>query len=288
MFKKIGLAIAFSPRAEAMLFEAARLKNLINAELLLIHVGDHGETEEQLLDSLLEKAGLSRKEISIIWTSGDPAKSILKVCKTERVDLLVAGALRKENLINYYLGTVARRIMRKAECSVMMLVNPSSQHREMKNIVVNAEDGPYVNESLKVACQLANLSKANWLHIVREIKMYGLTMSISGQYTDEEQVVLRQSLVKSEIENVNQMLCDIPHQDLKINVKVTAGKSGFELAQFARRKHADLLVVSAPPRKYYFFDRMFTHDQEYLFADLPCDLLMVNPKHLGRKEAQGG
>jgi hypothetical protein len=123
---------------------------------------------------------------------------------------------------------------------------------------------------------------------VRELKMYGLTMSVSAQYTEEEQSGLRQELVKTEIENVNKMLCEVKHEGLKINIKVVAGKSGFELAQFARKKQADLLVVSAPSRKYYFFDRMFTHDQEYLFADLPCDLLMINPRKENRREDDNG
>ncbi len=271
----MGLALAFSPRMEAMLLETVRIKQMLGAELVLIHVGDHGDKEEQLLDGLLEKVDLTRKDISIVWTKGDPAKSILKVCRNEQIELLVAGALRKENLLNFYLGTVARKIMRKADCSVLMLVNPSVNFHAPQNIVVNAEDGPYVKKSLETACYLARIYKASWLHIVRELKMYGLTMSVSAQYTEEEQSGLRQELVKTEIENVNKMLSEVKHEGLKINIKVVAGKSGFELAQFARKKQADLLVVSAPSRRYYFFDRMFTHDQEYLFADLPCDLLLV-------------
>ena len=51
LFKKIGFAIAFSPRAEAMLAETIRLKNLFGAELVLIHVGKHAEKEEQILES---------------------------------------------------------------------------------------------------------------------------------------------------------------------------------------------------------------------------------------------
>ena len=73
-------------------------------------------------------------------------------------------------------------------------------------------------------------------------------------------------------------------KDLKINIKIVSGKSGFEIAQFAQRKQADLLVVGAPPRRFSLFDRVFTHDQEYIFADLPCNLLIVNP----RKEAAHG
>jgi hypothetical protein len=44
-FRKIGLALAFSPRMEALLAEASRLKKLWNTELVLINVGHHGDKE---------------------------------------------------------------------------------------------------------------------------------------------------------------------------------------------------------------------------------------------------
>ena len=49
MIRTLGLAIAFSPTAERMLAEAVSLAVLFKARLVLIHVGDHGEKEEQLL-----------------------------------------------------------------------------------------------------------------------------------------------------------------------------------------------------------------------------------------------
>jgi len=79
------------------------------------------------------------------------------------------------------------------------------------------------------------------------------------------------------------MLNQIPHKELKINIKVVTGKSGFELAQFTKRKAADLLVVSAPPMRLSLLDRLFPHDLEYIFADLPCNVLVVHPQE--RKEA---
>ena len=107
---------------------------------------------------------------------------------------------------------------------------------------------------------------------MRELKMYGLAMSASDQSSEDEYENIRHGMVREEIEKVEILLKEIQHDNLKINIKVVAGKSGFELAQFARRKQADLLVVSAPPRRFKFFDRLFTHDLEYVFADLPCDL----------------
>lgn len=286
IFKRLGLAIAFSPRLEALLFEAARLKRHWQSELVLIHVGDVSADAADSLKSILGKVGLSEQDVVIRWEHGDPAKRILSVCRDEKVDLIIAGALKKENLFKYYLGTIARKILRKADCSVLLLINPSTDPKPLHNIVVNAEDSSYVEQALAVACELGRFEKSNWLHVVREIKLYGLTMSAVDQRSEEEYTQLRNDLVSTEIDNVQKMLNRIPHEGLKINIKILSGKSGYELAQFAIRKHADLLVAGAPPRKFSFFDRVFPHDQEYIFADLPCSLLIINAKN--RKEAQHG
>jgi nucleotide-binding universal stress UspA family protein len=284
IIRKIGLAIAFSPRLEALLAEAGRLKRMWNAELLLIHVGDHGLEEEAKLNGLLQTAGLLGDiGVKIFWEKGKPGDRILSTCKKENIDLLIAGALKKENLVQFYLGTIARQILRKADCSVLLFTTPSTTPQPFKNIVVNAEDSPFVEQALGLACSVGLKDKAHWLHVVREIKMYGLTMA-TEQCSETEYEALRQSLVKEEIENVEKILQRIPHDGLKVNIKLVAGKSGFELSKFALRKHADLLVVGAAQRRFSLFDRVFTHDQEYIFADLPCNLFIVNP----RKEVTHG
>lgn len=282
---RIGLAIAFSPRAGALLAEVARLKKMWAAELVLIHVGDHGEKETLRLKELLDVAGLREGDgVKVLWETGKPSKRILYACEKERIDLLVAGALKKENLVRYYLGTIARRILRKANCSVLLLTNPSANPADFKNIVVNAEDSPYVEEAIIMACEIGLRDKADWLHVVREIKMYGLAMTVSEHYSESEYEKMQQKLVQAEIDSVEKILQHIPHEGLKVNIKMVMGKSGFELSKFAKRKQADLLVVGASPRRFSLFDRVFTHDQEYIFADLPCNLLIVNP----RKEATHG
>ena len=283
MISTLGLAIAFSPTAERMLAEAVALAERFKARLVLIHVGEHGEKEEQLLNLLLARHPFPSERLAVRWEKGDPARAILKVCDDEFIDLLVAGALKKENLLHYYLGTIARTIMRRAHCSVLLLTQPSPNPDGFKNVVVDAEDGPFVNETISLACQLCQAQNKAWVHVVRELKLYGLAMSASDQCSEDEYELIRQGLIKDEVEKVEGFLEKIPHGNLKINIKVISGKSGFELSQFAQRKQADLLVVGAPVRRFSLFDRVFTHDLEYIFADMPCNLLIVN----SRKEETG-
>ena len=138
-FKKIALAIAFSPRLEALLFETARLQRIWQAELILIHVGNTSSKDSDTLNGLLQKAGIRHESVMVKWVYGNPADQILWVCKSEKIDLLIAGAMKKENLIKYYLGTVARKILRKAPRSVVVLLYPSVEPKPIRKIVVKAE-----------------------------------------------------------------------------------------------------------------------------------------------------
>lgn len=278
MFSRICLAIAFSPRFDALLSEAIWLCNTFNSHLTVLHVGEHKDANMEAIEQALSVKGFEKSRYKIICEAGSPSKIILSVCKSEKIDLLVAGALQKENILQYYLGTVGRTILRKARCSVLLLTKPSVEGMSLPNIVTLAEDSPFVEEAIAVSCTLAQAAKAQWIHVVRELKMLGLTLAAFDQSTEAEYDLQRQQMLQEEIDKVEAILNRVPHSDVKVNVKVISGKSGFELARFAEKKNADLLVVGAPNRRIYFFDRFFQHDLEYLFADLPCNLLIVHGK----------
>jgi len=282
-WKRVGVAVALSPTAEGLLQQAAYVARIFQAELFIIHVGQaSNETRlavENLAATLLER----NIPYQICWETGDPVSKILAICEREHIDLLVAGALKKENIFRYYLGTVARKIMRKANCSVLMVTNPG-ELVSYSHLVLNAEDSPYIRHALEVACWIGRKEKSKWLHVVRELKMMGLALASSDQCTEEEYNDIQQNLLHDEMNEVEKMLSSVSHEGLKVNVKVLSGKSGFELARFAERKSADLLIVGAPERRFSLFDRVFPHDLEYIFADLPAHLLIVH----SRKEAMNG
>lgn len=276
-FKTIGLAFAFSPTAPAMLAEACRLVIYFHSKLVLIHVGEHGTNEEAKMKAFIANSGLDERLVTVLWKSGDPVKQILAACKTEKIDLLIAGALKRENLVNHYLGTIARKILHGANCSILMITRPSVDETPIKNIVVNAEDSPYIDEAIWAACHW-KMADSSWIHIVRELKLLGLALAANEHCTEEEYEQRKQQMLQQEIDVVEQKLKAIPNQKHKINIKIVSGKAGFELARFAERKEADLLVMGAPPRRFSFFTRVFPHDQEYIFNNLPCNVLMVQPR----------
>ncbi len=93
-------------------------------------------------------------------------------------------------------------------------------------------------------------------------------MSAADQHTEHEYEGFRNALVKEEIEVVEKAL------PAKYPTKASRSTSSWCLVsralsslRFAQRKHADLLVVGASPRRFSIFDRVFPHDLEYIFAE---------------------
>jgi nucleotide-binding universal stress UspA family protein len=113
MYQKVALAIAFSPRMEALIAEARRLIGIFQGELVLIHVGMKTDELESKLDEILKRHCSDLKRIKTIWKEGKPAKTILNTCVEENVDLLVLGALKKEGHLTYYIGSLARKVIPK-------------------------------------------------------------------------------------------------------------------------------------------------------------------------------
>ena len=276
MYQKIAVAIAFSPRQQAIICEAGRLQKLFNADLLLVHVGEKNAEKEQLLHKQLQEAGLNENRITLYWEEGDAVKRILSVCRKQEVDLLVAGALKKENIFRYYIGSIARKILRKANCPVMVIIDPKLNPKPFQRIAIHAGDKAEAMATIQTGCQIGQLEQARQIHIIKEVKMYGLTMALAGEDPEHEYSETRRSLVQDEIATVQQLVDRCPDcKGLRINIKIAAGKSGYELAKFARNADADLLITEAPRRTLNIFDRMFTHDLEYILADLPTNLLIV-------------
>lgn len=274
MFHKIALAIAFSPRMEALISESKRLKDLFNAELLLIHIGEKSQVEEEALNTILEKHNIDQTKTKVVWETGKPAKKIIEICEKEGVDLLVAGALKNEGFFKYYLGSIARKIIRKSKCSVLTLIEPSINPEPFKKVVINGTQMDQTPRVIGKGLDWCKIEHSKNVFIVNEIKMYGFQMAAAGEGGEEEISSTRKKLVAEEVTYVENILKNLDKGDLKVNIKITCGKWAAELARFAEDIHADLLIVG-DEGNLGFFDRIFPHDLEDILSDLPCNLLII-------------
>lgn len=280
-FSTIATAIANSPNLEANIHESIRLKDALGDKLILIHVGGKNEDDEINFKSIIERAGGSSDEVEVIWQQGEPVEVILEVAQREKVDLIIAGAMPREGLLRYYMGSIARRLVRAPGCSssILLMTNPSKMKSTCGRIVVNGLDHPKTNYTINRSMQVASRLEATELVVVEEVEP-----SKIGAKAEDDEGLRKVNQAKEEIEakegqRINKILESAGSvKDLRVSQKCIFGKAGYVIGHFAETYCADLLIMNSPDTKLGFLDRVFTHDLEYILSELPCDLLIVNSK----------
>ncbi|MEY2544231.1 MAG: hypothetical protein QOE81_1692, partial [Verrucomicrobiota bacterium] len=122
-YKKVAVASTFSPRFEQVLSEAGRIRDRFGADLSLIYIGDRTDETAKKFQSILGRLELPG-DSPVHYGQGDPADGILQAIVDHDIDLIVAGALEKQDALHPFLGNVARRLLREASCSVLLFTNP--------------------------------------------------------------------------------------------------------------------------------------------------------------------
>ena len=277
-FETIAVGIAFSPLMQKVLGESKRIAEACNSKLLLIHVGEKTQEKEQWLKDVFFKENFDEKKVKVIWAEGDEVDTLLKVCKLNIVDLLVVGALEKENIIKFYLGSIARTIGRKAKCSVLLLTGSPISPKNPKVIVNAGVDHPKTIHTINTALYLSKNLGVKEVSLVHEVHAPTLAMTMADSSSAPEVTKIKKDFTEEESSKLHALIEKCNTEALKINEKVIKGKPGYAISQYAETKKADLLVINSPDTNLTFLDRIFAHDIEFVLADLPCNLLIVHSR----------
>lgn len=276
-FKTIGIGVTFSPNLEANINEAARLALCFGSKLVLIHVGESSEEKSNTFRTFLSPFENQGLEYELFYKSGDAVDVILTSTKEKKVDLLIIGALKKENFLKYYLGSIARKITRQASCSVLLLINPSVDRVPCEHIVVNGLKDPKTNETVNTAFLVGHKLGVGKITVVEEIDQEEVSVKVDDDKTLRKSTIIKERLRLREEARVKKVLDSIPADYTKgitIKSQPIFGKRGYSIGHYAQVARADLLVMNAPS-KMTFWDRLFPHDIEHILTELPTDVLIV-------------
>ena len=276
-FKTIGIGVTFSPNLEANINEAARLALFFESRLVLIHVGEASEEKLNKFLAFLNPFKDQGLDFEVSFKSGDPVEVILTTTDDKKVDLLIIGALKKEKFVKYYLGSIARKVTRKATCSVLLLINPSKERVSCSHIVVNGLKDPKTEETVATAFFVSHKLGANKITVVEEIGDEEVSVKVDDDKSLRKSTIVKERLRLREEMRVKTIIGSIPGEltkDIKIKSQPIFGKRGYSIGHYAQVARADLLVMNAP-RKMTFWDRLFPHDIEYILTELPTDVLIV-------------
>lgn len=271
---KILIGIAFSPNLKPNVFEAVRLANMFDAELVGVHVGEKTDQKITDLNTLLKEADTLKKGFKTIWQDGKPVDVILQTCTKENIDLLILGALQQENLLKYYVGSIARKITRKAPCSVLLLIKPSVKRFKCTHIVVSGLKDDKTEGTIRTSFLIAKALECKKITIVEEIKQEELHVTVNDDKSLRRANIAKERITTRENRRLKNILKDIDCSNISIKMQSIFGKRGYSIGHYAKVKRADLLVMNAPAKS-GLLDRVFPHDIEYILSELPTDVLIV-------------
>ncbi|AZQ43172.1 universal stress protein [Nonlabens ponticola] len=273
-YQTLGIGVAFSPNLQANLSEATRLAKMLETRLILIHVGEQNHDKEKQIKELLPA---DSNDYQLVFKPGNPVESIVAAVDEYDIDLLILGAVKEEKFVRYYLGSIARKITRKASCSVLLLTNPSVERFACAHIVVNGLEDEHTAQTIQTAFHVAHKLKTPRITIVEEINKERVNIKIDDDQSLQRANELKDKLRREEDERVQKILETIPQanrEGIKVATQPIFGTRGYSIGHYAQIKRADLLVMNAPKRS-KAIDRMFPHDMEYILNELPTDVLIV-------------
>jgi nucleotide-binding universal stress UspA family protein len=276
-FKSIGIGVAFSPNLKANLFEAARLALFFESKLFLIHVGEPSEDKIKALKIILAPFKKDDLDYEVIFKSGNPVDVILKATEEQNIDLLILGALQRERFLRYYVGSIARKLTRRAKCSILLLIKPSVNRVPCQHIVVNGLKDPKTERTIASAFYVSNRLQAEKLTIVEEIKQEEIKVKVDDDISLRRTNIIKERIKLRENARIKDIITHIPKEyteNITIKTQPIFGKQGYSIGHYAQISRADLLIMNAPT-KMTFWDRLFPHDIEHILTELPTDVLIL-------------
>ena len=279
-FKKIMVGFAFSPNLKANVYESLRMAHYFGGELIFVHVGSKAPEKESRFKEIVASSPIHSGKFTIEWREGNPVNSLLQASEEFKVDLILLGALKRENVLKFYLGSIARKITRRAKCSVLLLIKPSVERKPCQHIVVNGFDSPQTKDTIESSFLVAKALGVKKISLVEEISTSEVAVAVDDDKSLRRATLKKEKLRRREQTRVKDVVKKLPAKltaDINWTTQSIFGRRGYSIGHYAKVVRADLLVMNAQ-ENLGFIDRLITRDLEHILAELPTDVLIINPR----------
>lgn len=144
---KLLVAVDFSPQTEHILAAARGQARALGAQLWLMHVvapppvlqrhtdaapdqppiALENREENRLIQEAVDSARDAGVEAAGVLVEGPPAKMILRQAATLQADMIIIGSHGFGPALGMLLGSVSKKVLRKARCPVLVVPIPRSE-----------------------------------------------------------------------------------------------------------------------------------------------------------------
>jgi nucleotide-binding universal stress UspA family protein len=227
-YRHIGVASTFSPRFQAVLAEADRYARSFESPLSVIHAAaEHSEAIERFFIALekLDRAG----ETGLLWSVADtPADAILSACARNGIDLLLAGALEREGKLRNFVGGVARELLQRATCDLLLLPRPLEEAVACRRVVVEVDLKKPSVAFLNHACDLATRLRAEEMVFIGVVTPFD---RLPGEMSNEDRLA--------------GILDQASGFEGDVDYRILRSTTGFSACDFLQSAEAGLFIAGA-------------------------------------------
>ncbi|PYK23608.1 MAG: hypothetical protein DME59_16470 [Verrucomicrobia bacterium] len=218
---------------------------------------------------MLAELGLPA-DSAIHYEEGDPAQAILAALTREKIDMLIAGALEKEIVLHPFLGNVARRLVREANCSVMLFTHPEKKPKPLRRIVFIADHSQQGLVALKTTLMLAEAESCERLYVIGIITAFDeARASIAGDTTG----ITTHKPNHGEEDPLEEFVLSAGATEVPIETRFIRGATGLAASDFVRSVEGDLLVVPLPKSRETV--QQLPSNIAWVSDVIPCNLWVV-------------
>ncbi len=264
------ISCSFSPSARLVTAQGLALARLLNAKVSFCHVGFDQPHVRGQMQLILDDIGAD-KQAPLIIQPGRPHKVLSAVAARQGSDLIVAGALKHENSVVGIFGSVARRLVRQAACSVLLLTaDASSNSWRALGVSIDYDQTP--RGLMELAITLARAKKIP-LHVVHE-NDYQLRYLQLEAVADQRRVdAYERECDALEHEQLNNYIQGFDLDGVDIYQECLLSEEGDELSNYSRKHEIDMMLVTAAKQSISWWQRFLNPPVEIILQDLPCSIL---------------
>ena len=253
-YQRAAVASTFSPTFSAVLAEAEHFAQFCGADLHIVHASSFDAGKEQRFFDAM------RRKVEIRWVEAEhPARAILDATIEGEYELLIAGALQKEDSDRHFTNGVARELLHSAPCDLLLVPHPSTKPRAFQHVVCAVEPGEDAAGFLRN--QVERL-RPDLVTIAAAHTPFAAAIAASRGEEPADVDAWLENLVEA-----------VASDSCKVETRMVTSNTGYSLCDAIQGLEADLLVVQMQDAS----DPLPAH-MNWLYQVVPSRLLAVRPE----------
>lgn len=259
VYRHIGVASTFSPRFLAVLSEADYYARHFGGPLSVIHAAaEHAEGIARFFEALerLERAD----DTGILWAVAEtPTDAILEACLRNEIDLLLAGALERESEHRNFVGGVARDLLQRAPCDLLLLPKPEETPRACRRVVVEVDLKRPSVPLLNRACDLATRLGAQEMIFIGVVTPFDHARASAGDAPLDD-------------DRLAGIVDQAAGFDGEVDFRLLRSTTGFAICEFLQDAAAGLFIAGVRRKD---GERRLPTRLDWLLQVIPTNVLLV-------------